>query len=125
MMMSPSMEGKPRVLLVEDDLPSAQALRQLLMLRGCEVVLVNTCAEAVRAVEDDFDAAIIDLMLPDGDGTEVVRLLRDQGRPTRIAITTAVSDSERLRQVQALSPDVVLNKPIDLRSLLQGLQLVN
>jgi two-component system response regulator CpxR len=124
-MMSPSSDSKPRVLLVEDDLPSAQALRQLLRLRGCEVVLAGTRAEAVRAVEGDFDAAIIDLMLPDGDGTEVVRLLRDQGRSTRIAITTAVSDADQLHRVKALAPDLVLSKPIDLRALLRGLQLVH
>jgi DNA-binding NarL/FixJ family response regulator len=56
---------------------------------------------------------ILDLRLPDGDGKAVLEKVRADNLPTRVAVCTGVCDPGRLRDVQKLDPDVLLEKPID------------
>jgi len=60
-------------------------------------------------------------MLPDGDGVELLRDLRAQRWRIRVIVTTAVSDPQRLRNVQSLRPDCIVLKPIDLEFLIERL----
>ncbi len=113
------------MLLVEDDLVSASALRTILVRRGFDVAHVTTVAEAIAHLSDQPLFVILDLMLPDGDGRAVLETIRHAGMSTRVLVTTAVSDPERLRLVHALKPELVLQKPIDLTLLLNSLQPVN
>jgi two-component system response regulator QseB len=113
------------VLLVEDDLVSASALRTILTRRGFEVIHVITVADAKLRLSDNPAFVILDLMLPDGDGIAVLQSIRDAGMTSRVVVTTAVSDHDRLRSVQALKPEIVLQKPIDLTLLLNSLRPVN
>jgi two-component system response regulator MprA len=110
------------VLIVEDDLSSSNALRALLTNRGYEVTQATTLADAMRDVSTPFDAIILDLMLPDGDGGGVLRHIRSQNLPTKVFITTGISDAARAGDVQRLKPDRFLKKPIDLAELLRGLK---
>jgi DNA-binding response OmpR family regulator len=108
-------------LLVEDDASTSNALRQLLTAYGYQVAVVGTVAAAVAAVDDSIYAVILDLMLPDGDGADVLRKIRAAGYKARVCITTGVSSPMWLDRVQALAPDCILQKPIDLAQLLEKL----
>jgi two-component system, OmpR family, response regulator QseB len=110
-----------RVLIVEDDLSSSNALCALLSRRGYDVAQATTLAEAMRDVNTPFDAIILDLMLPDGDGGGVLRHVRSQNLPTKVLVTTGISDAARAGDVQRMKPDRFLKKPIDLAELLSGL----
>jgi DNA-binding response OmpR family regulator len=110
-----------RILLVEDDRSTSNALRQLLTAYGYQVLIVGTVADAIAAIDDSLWGVILDLMLPDGDGAEVLRKIRSMGAKTRVCITTGVSSPVWLQRVQALSPDCILQKPIDLAQLLEKL----
>jgi DNA-binding NarL/FixJ family response regulator len=68
---------------------------------------------------------ILDLMLPDGNGGTVLSAIRAQGLSARVLVTTAVIDSDRLDQVRAMDPEVILQKPIDLPRLLTLMQPLN
>jgi two-component system OmpR family response regulator/two-component system response regulator QseB len=72
-----------RILVVEDNEGIAAGLRANLMQRGYAVDVCASVAEAWHALSTErFDAVLLDLGLPDGDGSEVVRRLRLQtGRP--------------------------------------------
>jgi DNA-binding response OmpR family regulator len=107
-----------RVLLVEDDAVSASALAMILRRRGFEVTQVGTIAEGFNRLAEQPDFLILDLMLPDGDGQTILQHIRTQNLSTRVLVTTAASDPNRLRAVRDLKPDLLLLKPIDITRLL-------
>jgi DNA-binding response OmpR family regulator len=111
---------RPRILVVEDDAATYSALRILLSKRGADVVLATTLTEARAALREGIpDSIVLDLMLPDGDGIEILRDIRARKLKTRIAVTTGVSDPDHLTAVANLHPDATLKKPIDLAELLR------
>ncbi len=84
-----------RVMIVEDHSAFAQALELVLgRMDGTEVVLARTIKEGKTLVRDSghFDLAVLDLMLPDGDGTELVEDLRRHHPETPIAFLSARDD---------------------------------
>ena len=109
------------MLVVEDDPSTSNALRQLLRACGYHVQTVGTVASALVAIDDSFDSVILDLMLPDGDGSEVLRKIRASGLKARVCITTGMSTGPWLDRVRALGADHILRKPIDMSELLEKL----
>ncbi|WP_299018982.1 response regulator [uncultured Tepidimonas sp.] len=79
-----------RILIVEDDAAVAQGLAALLRAEGyaCDVCATLGCAEAALAVES-FDAVLLDLGLPDGDGLVGLQRWRADGRTTPVLVLTA------------------------------------
>lgn len=84
----------------------------MLTRRGWAVEVAATISEAVPLVEQVPDWVVLDLMLPDGDGTHLMRKIRAEGIATRVAVTTGSSDAARLREVIDLRPELLLTKPI-------------
>jgi DNA-binding response OmpR family regulator len=113
--------NRPKLLLVEDDRATYTALRGILTLRGWDVIVATTVAEAMQATSDDLDAVILDLMLPDGAGETVLERLRAGGGQFPIAVTTGVSDTNRIAAVQRLGATALLRKPITLSDLLKAI----
>lgn len=85
--------------------------------------MAPTVEAALRHISDGFDWILLDLMLPDGDGTEVLRAVREQRLSPRVAVATASTDPARLAAVQDLSPDALLYKPVTFAELLNTLTL--
>jgi DNA-binding response OmpR family regulator len=78
------------LLLAEDDTALAQSVAKGLREQGHVVKVVGTGdAAIVESVVDDYDALILDVMLPNRDGLEVTRTLRDRGLLTPILVLTA------------------------------------
>jgi len=110
------------LLLVDDDAFSAKSLRLLLTNRGYDVTVAASVAEARASLAAPFEFMILDLMLPDGDGADILRHVRQQKLPTKVTVTTGVSDPDRLKDVRSLQPTEVLSKPIDLTKLMSLLR---
>ena len=110
-----------RVLLIEDDPTSANALRVLLTMHGCEVAIARSLAQGLDLLRTNPGAIVVDLMLPDGDGIEILARVREANLPITIVVTTAVGDPARLAAVYRLKPESVLRKPIDLGELLRAI----
>jgi CheY-like chemotaxis protein len=119
---SPSGPSGRRLLLVEDDGPSARALSRLLRKRGWDVTAAAGVRAAIAALDDRPDVALLDLMLPDGDGEAVLRAIRDRALPCRAVVMTGVPAGDRLRRLADLAPDAVLEKPLDLDALLRTIE---
>lgn len=102
----------PQILIVEDDPRSSSALDFLLSRRGWKVTVAPTRAEALLRLAERPTWIVLDLMLPDGDGEDVLRDVRTRALPIRVCVVTAVSDEQRLAAVQALAPDALLHKPL-------------
>lgn len=84
-----------RVIVVDDHSAFAQALELVLgRTEGAEVVLARTLEEGRALIRGDerFDLAVLDLMLPDGDGTELVAEVRRHHPGTPVAILSARDD---------------------------------
>ena len=72
------MSERPRVLVVDDERQILRALKVILREAGYDVIEAATMEEALdRAAVRPPDAAIVDLMLPDGSGVELSRRLRE------------------------------------------------
>ena len=84
-----------RVLLIEDDVTIARLLKEGLEDESYAVDVANDGSEGYRtATADDYDVIILDIMLPEMNGYEVCRSLRNDGNKTPILMLTA-RDAER------------------------------
>ena len=84
-----------RVLLIEDDVTIARLLKEGLEDESYAVDVANDGSEGYRtAATDDYDVIILDIMLPEMNGYEVCRALRNDGNKTPILMLTA-RDAER------------------------------
>ena len=107
-----------RVLVVEDDPLLLDGLTVGLGLAGVTVDVVSTCADAEAALAANaFDAVVLDRMLPDGSGLDVLKRLRGSGDRTPILLLTALDDTtDRVDGLDAGADDY-LGKPFDLDEL--------
>ena len=73
-----------RVLVVEDEAKMASLLRRALEREGYAVDVAGTGVDALwLGTENDYDAVVLDVMLPSPDGFEVCRTLRERGAGPR------------------------------------------
>jgi two-component system, OmpR family, KDP operon response regulator KdpE len=113
---------KPHVLVVDDEQQILRALRVILRDAGFEALPASTVAEAldVAAVERP-DAAIIDLVLPDGDGVDLCRQLREWTQFPIIVLSAVGEEDAKVRALAAGADDYV-TKPFGPRELIARLQ---
>ena len=84
-----------RVLVCDDDVKMGALLRRGLTLQGIAVDVVKDGAEAlVRAGATDYEVIVLDVMLPEQDGFEVCRELRERGVWAGVLMLTARDDVE-------------------------------
>lgn len=104
-----------RILIVEDDPVLRDGLKVGLSLGGFAADAVETCAEADAALSaNDFDALVLDLMLPDGSGLDILKALR--GRQDRIPVLLLTARDGVADRIAGLDcgADDYLGKPFDL-----------
>ena len=115
-----------RVCLVEDDLELGHSVQALLQDAGHEVVWVRRLAEARYWLEQQqgFDALVLDLGLPDGNGLELLHAMRQTQRQLPIVVITARSGIEdRLHGLDSGADDYLV-KPFAGPELLARLRAV-
>ena len=107
-----------RILVVEDDPVLSDGLKVGLGLYGATLDIVSNCADGHAALAaDDFDALVLDLMLPDGSGLDLLASLRSRGDRTPVLLLTALDEvADRIRGLDAGADDY-LGKPFDLEEL--------
>lgn len=117
--------SKLKLLVVEDDPVIGKSLRQGLMEAGHDCEWANTGDEGLNhAQSQQFDAILLDIMLPGRSGLDVVRQLRTQGVLTPTILLTALgSVEERVQGLQAGADDYVV-KPFALAELLARIDAV-
>jgi two-component system KDP operon response regulator KdpE len=111
-----------RVLVCDDEPQILRALRVILRDAGFEVDPAETAAEALdKAAVRPPHAAIIDLVLPDGDGIEVCRQLREWSAIPIIVLSAVGEEDQKVRALEAGADDYV-TKPFGSRELVARLQ---
>lgn len=111
---APRFERPRRVLVVDDDADNREALAELLLLLGHEVEAVETATQALKRVgECAFEAALLDFAMPEMNGLELARRLRQACPRLRLALVTGWEQTPAAPG----EVDAVFHKPIDLPAL--------
>ena len=105
---------------MEDDKTARRAISLILKRHGFSVSEAGTVAEAMSGLAFRPDWVLLDLMLPDGCGSEVLRRVGAEELATRVCVITGCGP-EKLDEVRALHPEHILNKPIDVDRLVHVL----
>ena len=114
-----------RVLLVEDDLVSARGVSLMLKAGGMVVDIADTGEEASELVRHyDYDIVVLDLMLPDMEGYEVVRRMRSARIETPVLILSGLSRPQAKVKGLGMGADDFISKPFDKAELLARMQAV-
>lgn len=103
-----------RLLLVEDDPNLGYLLREYLLMNSFKVTLTTTVAEALKVVEAElFDLAVLDVMLPDGNGFDLAKKIQSDHPKLPFLFLTARSLKVDVLKGFALGAVDYLKKPID------------
>ncbi len=108
-----------RVLVVDDEVRLARHVASALTVAGHDPVLVHDGENALKEAEkDSFDLVILDVGLPEIDGFEVLRRMRENGITARVLMLTARGElNDRITGLQ-LGADDYLPKPFAMQELL-------
>jgi two-component system KDP operon response regulator KdpE len=118
------MNAARRILICDDEPQVLRALTVVLGDAGFEVVPTATAEEALdRAAVRPPEAAIIDLVLPDKDGIEVCRRLREWSQMPILVLSAVGEEQEKVRALEAGADDYV-TKPFASRELVARLEAV-
>ena len=112
----------PRVLVVDDEPQILRALQMMLSGEGYEVETAATAADALAVVAERApDAVILDLLLPDGLGTDVCRKLRERSTAPVLMMSAVGDEAEKTAALDAGADDY-LTKPFSVDELLARLR---
>jgi two-component system, OmpR family, KDP operon response regulator KdpE len=113
----------PIVLVVEDELPVRRFLRAALSGHGYRVIEAGTFAEAeALAPSHNPDVFLLDLGLPDGDGVDLTRRLREWSRAPIIVLSARGREDDKVDALDAGADDY-LTKPFGVNELLARLRV--
>jgi CheY-like chemotaxis protein len=114
--------GGKKVLLVDDDVRNVFALASLLESRGMEILFAENGLDAIKALQDnpDVDLVLMDIMMPEMDGYEATRRIREMDvfkQLPIVALTAKAMKGDREKSLMAGASDYVA-KPVDSNRLL-------
>ncbi|MBE7158460.1 MAG: response regulator transcription factor [Rhodospirillales bacterium] len=114
-----------RVLLVEDDVTAARGIALMLQATGMVADTADTGEEALELARlYEYDMVLLDLMLPDMEGYEVVRRLRAGRNETPVLMLSGLQGAQARIKAFSLGADDFITKPFDQSELLARIQAI-
>lgn len=118
----PSQLDDVQIMIVDDDPDACELLRRILTEMGARVITANSADQAQANLTDAIDVLLSDIGLPDKDGYQLIREVRQSQNPAiceiaAIAVTAFTRPEDRQKALQA-GYDAVVGKPIDISELL-------
>lgn len=107
-----------KILLVEDDFALAMGTEYALQSEGYEVVHADNLKKAEAFLDASISLILLDVMLPDGNGYEFCKKVREKGWKMPIIFLTAVSEEANIVQGLELGADDYVTKPYRVKELL-------
>jgi len=108
-----------RILVIEDETRMLELLRKGLEERDCAVTTAQDGVSGLEiATACEFDAVILDIGLPDRNGFELVRILRQRGRQTPVMMLTARDGEDEIIRGLDLGADDYMTKPFSFLELM-------
>ena len=105
---------KTRVLVVDDDKYVCDVIKLMLEKKGCEAIIVSDANQVLDKVEiEQPDIVLLDIMLPDISGLELLKALKDNPKTKKIPVimVTGKKDYESMVSAKGLLADDYLAKP--------------
>jgi len=113
------MDKHPRILVVDDDETIRTTMKAILQDEGYMVDLAGTGKEAIqKTTEKTYNVALLDIRLPDMEGVELLKLLKDGLPRTRKIMGTGYPSMQNAISALNKNADAYLLKPVDVEKLL-------
>ena len=112
----------PRILLVDDEPNIVMSLEFLMRKNGYQVGIARNGTEALAAInQTPYDLVLLDVMMPDVDGYQVCRSIREcpSRTATKVIFLSAKSQPADVQQGYAAGADLYIPKPFSTRQLME------
>ncbi len=108
------------ILVVDDEEDLRRLLTESLAREGFQVVAARSGREALALVEQEPpDLIILDLVMPEMDGIETLRRIRERGVAAKVVVLTAYGTAQQVREAMALDVREFIGKPFDVERLIR------
>jgi DNA-binding NtrC family response regulator len=112
-----------KVLLVDDEEDFLDAVAERMRARGIEVSTTTSARDALEMIEEEsFDAIVMDLMMPELEGTKALKAIKSKKRELQVILLTGYVTLEQVVQAMRLGAMDIIEKPPDLDVLTQGIK---
>lgn len=114
----------PHILLVDDEPNIVMSLEFLMRKNGYQVGIARNGTEALTAIhQTPYDLVLLDVMMPDVDGYQVCRQIRESpDRATKVIFLSAKSQPTDVQQGYAAGADLYIPKPFSTRQLMEKIR---
>jgi two-component system response regulator VicR len=110
---TPEVTRRHRALIVEDDPAIRRLVGKLLQRRGIDIDVANDGKQAIEKIRTgDYSVLILDLMVPEVNGFEIIDFVRKNQIRTPVAVVSAVS-AQALTKLDTGIVKIVISKPFD------------
>jgi DNA-binding NtrC family response regulator len=112
-----------KVLLVDDEHDFVETLAERMRARGMEVSATTSPIDALKKTEtENYDAIILDLMMPEMDGLEALRILKEKNPDLQVILLTGQATVEKGVEAMKLGATDLMEKPADLKTLTEKIR---
>jgi DNA-binding NtrC family response regulator len=112
-----------KVLIVDDEKDFLNIIAERMLARGMDVSTATSAEDALNMVEEEsFDVVILDFMMPALDGFKALKLMKAKRPDVQIIVLTGNVPDEKCREAKALGALDVIEKPPDLKDLIQKIK---
>jgi len=112
-------EGRVRVLIVDDDIGFRETLADILGEKGCQVSMAQDGLQALRMIErETFDVVLMDVRMPMMDGVETYKAVKKRHPQLPVIMITAYAADEHVNESLREGAYGVIYKPLDIERTL-------
>ena len=112
-----------KVLIVDDEKDFLDIIAERMLARGMDVSTATSAEDALNMVEEEsFDVVILDFMMPALDGFKALKLMKAKRPDVQIILLTGSVPDEKHMEAKALGALDVIEKPPDLKDLIQKIK---
>jgi DNA-binding response OmpR family regulator len=112
-----------KVLIVDDEKDFLDIIAERILARGMDVSTATSAEDALNMVEEEsFDVIILDFMMPALDGFKALKLMKAKRPDVPIIVLTGNVPEEKRMEAKALGALDVIEKPPDLKDLIQKIK---
>jgi DNA-binding NtrC family response regulator len=114
---APTPSPRARLLVVDDEESLLEFLALLFREEGYEVDTASSFAEARELVGRDYDLCLCDVLMPDGNGLDLLREIKAAERPTAVVVMTAYTSTRSAIEAMKAGAFDYVSKPFDVEEL--------
>lgn len=116
------MESKKKILLVDDEADFAELIKHRLEANDYQVAVANNGRQALDTLgREKFDALLLDILMPELDGLEVLKAIRETDKQLPVFMLTAYSDKAKFKRANQLGASGFIVKTQDLQKEIENI----